>query len=290
MVTLREPVMADRFYPGSPDACRAEAEQYCRLEPADLDAVRRPARGGIVPHAGWICSGRVAGRVFAVLKQTARPQTFVLFGTMHRVRGRVARLQGEGRWATPLGAFEVNASLAQEVLERTDLVVDDPAAHQDEHSLEVQTPFIKHLFPDATILPILMPPVSEAVSIGRLVGDAIAATGEEALVIGSTDLTHYGPAYGFVPQGLGEEGYNWARDVNDRRLLDSMLHFQPDEVVPEAVQHHNACGPGAIAATMAAVARLGATTAALLTHTTSREVLGDRSFGGAVGYAGIVYS
>jgi AmmeMemoRadiSam system protein B len=69
-----------------------------------------------------------------------------------------------------------------------------------------------------------------------------------------------------------------------------MLHFQPEEVVLEAAEHHNACGPGAIAATMAAVERLGATTAALLTHTTSREVLGDRSFGGAVGYAGIVYS
>jgi hypothetical protein len=209
---------------------------------------------------------------------------------MHRVRGRVARLHGDGRWATPLGPLDVNSSLAQQILERTDLVVDDPVAHEDEHSLEVQTPFIKHLFPDASILPILMPPVSEAVAIGQSIGDAIVANGQETLVIGSTDLTHYGPAYGFVPRGPADEGYNWARDVNDLRLLDPMLHFRPEEVVPEAVEHHNACGPGAIAATMAAVERLGATAAALLVHTTSREVLGDRSFGGAVGYAGIVYS
>ncbi len=290
MATQREPLMADRFYPGAPEACRAEAERYCRLEPADLDAVRRPARGGIVPHAGWVCSGRVAGRVFAVLKQMASPQTFVLFGTMHRVRGRVARLQGEGRWATPLGTLEIDEPLARQILDRTHLVVESSMGDDDEHSIEVQTPFIKHLFPKARILPILVPPVREATAIGRVVGDAIAASGEEAVVIGSTDLTHYGPAYGFVPEGSGEEGYTWARDVNDRRLLDLMLRFQPDAVVSEAVEHHAACGPGAIAATMSAVTRLGATTAALLAHTTSREVLGDRSFGGAVGYAGIVYS
>jgi AmmeMemoRadiSam system protein B len=290
MVTLREPVMADRFYPGSPEACQADVELYCRLEPGDLESVHAPARGGIVPHAGWMCSGRVAGRVFAVLQRAASPNTIVFFGTMHRVRGRMARVQAEGQWATPLGPLDIDEGLAREVVACSDLVTDDPEAHLDEHSLEVQTPFIKHLFPDVRILPILMPPVPEALAIGRSIGAVLASVGYETVAIGSTDLTHYGPAYGFVPQGGGDEGFDWARDVNDRRLLDRMLGFKAEEVVPEVVRHHNACGPGAIAATMAAVERLGASRAALLVHTTSREVLQDRSFGGAVGYAGVVYS
>jgi AmmeMemoRadiSam system protein B len=108
-------------------------------------------------------------------------------------------------------------------------------------------------------------------------------------VIGSTDLTHYGPAFSFTPQGTGAQGMTWAKEVNDRRMIQRMLALDAASILPEAASHQNACGAGAVAATLAAARCLGADRAALLEHTTSREVTGDASAQDAVGYAGIVF-
>jgi AmmeMemoRadiSam system protein B len=126
------------------------------------------------------------------------------------------------------------------------------------------------------------------------VGDAVAGTveayGNDVVFVGSTDLTHYGPSYGMTSHGTGPDGIAWARDVNDRRIIDLMVNLEADHVVPEAVEHYNACGAGAIAATMAAVKRLGATKGILLAHTTSADVMPSRDSHDAVGYAGVVFA
>ena len=110
-----------------------------------------------------------------------------------------------------------------------------------------------------------------------------------AVVVGTTDLTHYGRSYHFEPHGPGEEGRRWAKEVNDRRIIDLMESMAAERVVPEALEHHSACGAGAVAATVASVAHQGAEAAVVLEHTTSYEVLGGRGGGDAVGYVGIVY-
>ena len=289
MVMIREPVVAGRFYPGSPEECEAAVARYGQCREADA-SLPMPCRGGIVPHAGWMCSGAVAGRVFAVLAQTATPRTVVLFGTMHRVHGRTGLLFAAGQWETPLGRVDVDERLAERVLGLTNHIVEDAAAHEDEHSLEVQVPFIQRLLPDCRILPILVPPVKEAPAIGDAVGRTLAEYAYEALVIGSTDLTHYGSSYRFTPKGTGAAALAWAKDVNDRRVIDLMTTMNADAMIEEVARNRNACGAGAIAATIAAVKRLGATRGILLEHTTSHEVLGERGFGDAVGYAGVLYA
>jgi hypothetical protein len=157
----------------------------------------------------------------------------------------------------------------------------------------VQLPFIQHLFGDVRIVPIMVPPVPTAHEIGEAVARTVKSYDYNAVVIGTTDLTHYGPHYGFTGHGIGRTAHAWAKEINDRRFIDLVCGLKSSELVAEAQQHKNACSSGAAAATLGAVVALGATDAELLAHTTSSEVLADPTAEEAVdsvGYAGIVFS
>jgi len=287
-VMIREPAEAGRFYPGSLQQCEQEAAGLTVA--AERTAIGEGRLlGGIVPHAGWTFSGAVAGEVFATLGAYRRPATVVLFGAVHHRRGRQAWLFGSGRWNSPLGPVEVDDRLAERICGHTSLIVNDPYAHEREHSIEVQLPLLQRVMPDCRVVPILVPPTAAAVEVGEAVGGTIESYRCDAIVVGSTDLTHYGPSYGMVSQGRGSEGITWAKEVNDRRMIDLMLALEAEEIVPEAAEHHNACGAGAVAATMAAVRRLGATKGVLLAHTTSYDVMPSRLTDDSVGYAGVVF-
>ncbi len=254
---------------------------------ADLDLC-----GAIVPHAGWACSGKVTGKVFKALADRTNPQTVVLIGAVHAVRGRQAALFDEGAWETPIGQVAVDAALAKVLLSAAGLIESDQQAHQAEHSLEVQVPFVQTLFPEAKILPVMVPPSALASGIGEAIGSRLAEQDVPVIVVGTSDLTHYGPGYGLTSHGVGQEGLDWAKNANDRRMIDRILAMDVEGVVPEAAQHQNACGGGAIAATIAACKALHARRAILLEHTTSAETLTGLVPGpvtDAVGYAGIVF-
>jgi len=286
-VRIREPVVAGRFYPDDEKACRS-ALRECLAEDAKMPHAPGALIGGIVPHAGWTFSGRVAGRVFSLLARSKQPDVVVLFGGVHRHRGREAALFGAGRWETPIGSVDVESRLCERILGLTNLIVDDPYAHQDEHSIEVQLPFVVELFPDATIVPIMVPSVDTAPEVGEAVARTILAYEYNCLIVGTTDLTHYGPSYGFTPHGVGEAGNRWAKE-NDLSFIDLVCRLDAGGVVEEEAAHHNACNAGAVAATISAVTKLKATSATLLEHTTSAEVLGGASRD-SVGYAGFVFA
>jgi len=291
---VREPIVAGRFYAAEADRCRVAAENLLASEGHQATKVASAhVYGGLVPHAGWACSGAVAASVFAAIRARRTPKSVVLFGGVHRYRGQEAALFGSGVWETPLGPLEIDARFAERILGHTSLIVDDPYAHEDEHSLEVQSPFVRLLFPQARIVPIMVPPRGIADEIGEAVARTISAYNYDAVIVGTTDLTHYGPHYGFVPEGVGEKANRWAKEVNDRRFIEMVCAMGSASVVAEALQHKNACSSGAVAATMAACAKLGATRGVLLQHRTSSEVLGEQSgqqMEDSVGYAGIVFT
>lgn len=284
---IREPVQTGRFYPADEAKCREDVEAHSAQGAHSVEGV---VRGGIVPHAGWRFSGRVAAEVFATIAGQAKPTTVVIFGAVHRHRGAKAAMFPSGCWETPLGPVEVDKRLAERVLGHTNLIVEDAYAHEQEHSIEVQVPFVRHLLPEAMILPIMVPPVPEASEVGEAVARTVETYQADAVMIGSTDLTHYGPSYDFTPEGVGLEGLVWAKNVNDKRMIDLILALTPKPIVPEARSHGNACGAGAVAAAVAAVRHLGADKGALLRHTTSHEVLGQGGGLDSVGYAGIVFT
>ncbi len=294
---IREPVVAGRFYPADPNTCLAELVALLDAvhpENAAHSALPTHTRpfGGLVPHAGWTYSGLVAAEVFKALARQCSPTVVVFFGGVHRYRGKQAAMFGQGRWDSPLGPVQIDSRLAERILGHTSLIVEDPYAHEDEHSIEVQVPFIRQLFPSASIVPIMVPNANSAPEVGQAVARTLQAYRYDALIVGTTDLTHYGPHYGFVSRGVGTEANAWAKTVNDRRFIDLAGRMQCEELVAEASAHKNACSSGAAAATIAACLAMGATRGVLLSHTSSSEVTAGRMMeesSNSVGYAGFVF-
>jgi AmmeMemoRadiSam system protein B len=279
------------WYPTDGRRCAAMVEQLLadvRL-PADLP---RALAGGIVPHAGWVFSGGVAAHTFKALAAAATPATVVVFGAGHSRTHPPRRpaLYAEGAWDTPLGTLEVDGRLANRILSVTDLVEEDMAAHDADNTIEVQTPFIKHLWPDAKFVPITMGYFRPANELGRRIATVCRDGGANVLFVGSSDLTHYGADfYGWAPKGVGPAAHEWSK-ANDRRFIDKVLAMADGELVSESREHQNACGGSAVAAAVAAASEMGATAGRLLLHTTSYEVQPEgRQPANFVGYASVVF-
>jgi AmmeMemoRadiSam system protein B len=163
----------------------------------------------------------------------------------------------------------------------------DADAHADEHSLEVQCPMIRALLPGAAIVPIAVPPSPSAAAFGARLA-AVIAPDEPVVVVASTDLTHYGRSYGHAPAGEGPASQRWMEE-NDRRMIARCLALEADAIVPEAAEHQNACGSGALAAAVAFARARGVTGGTLLEYTTSYRELPEPVFRTGVGYAGLLW-
>ncbi len=287
----RQPIVAGQFYPGGHDSCVEEIDRCLEQEPLS-ESLPDTIVAGIVPHAGWTFSGTLAALVFsAIKKRHEQVDTFVIFGAAHGYLSRRPAVYNTGGWTSPLGKAAIDEELAQSMLS-SGTAVSDSGAHRSEHSIEVQVPFIQHLFPEAKILPVVVPPTDQAVQLGTSAGEIIGRSEKKIVCIGSTDLTHYGPHYGFTPMGVGAEAVKWASEVNDRKFIDLALAMVPDGMLVEAAEHGNACGAGAAAAAVAAAKKLGKTEGVLLAHTNSSEVMRRQmhtSSADSVGYAAIVY-
>jgi hypothetical protein len=247
----------------------------------------------MVPHAGWICSGAIAGKTIATVARSAgaKVDVVVVFGAVHTpLPLAVAALDSHSIWRVPGDECALPQALERKLMESSGLFVEDDRFHAREHAVEVEAPLIRQAWPGAALLPIEVPAIASAVSIGQATARQMIAWEMNAVYLASSDLTHYGPNYRFTPAGIGPEALRWAMD-NDQRLLDRVLEGDAAEVVVEARARHNACGAGAIAAMMAACREYGAAQGRLLAHANSVQTLarvapqGDDN---AVGYAALI--
>jgi MEMO1 family protein len=291
-MNIRKPAVAGQFYPGSQKQCRTEIID-CLTD--RLVSCKLPEKivAGIVPHAGWTFSGDLAGMVFSAIEKVEKTvDTFIIFGTAHSYFGSNAAVYDTGGWQTPMGEIRIDEELAADIIKTSAFAKSDLDAHKYEHSIEVQAPFIQHLFPQAKIVPILTPPADFVIQLGADAAECIKSAGKKIVCIGSTDLTHYGPRYGFNPQGDGASAIEWAKNVNDKFFIDLAIDMQAEKLLSSSMEKENACGPGAAAATVSAAKSLGKTKGLLLAHTNSNEVM-EKKFGQtgseSVGYAAIVY-
>jgi len=286
----RKPVVAGQFYPGQHDSCIEEINRFLDAEVLSESLPERIV-AGIAPHAGWTFSGSLAALAFSSIKQQCeKVHTFVIFGA-HYI-GRSAAVCDRGFWETPLGQVAIDEELADAVLSG-EAAVSDPDAHRFEHSIEVQIPFIQYLFAGARILPILVPPTKQAIVLGASIGQIVSQDENKDIVcIGSTDLTHYGPRYGFTPKGIGGEALKWAHKVNDRKFIDLAQKLEAEGLLASAAENCNACGPGGVAAAVTAAKKLGKKEGLLLAHTSSSEVMLSQmgvTSTDSVGYAAMVF-
>jgi len=288
----RPAAVSGSFYPGTAAACR-DALEACLAAPPLPPLPAGPVLGGIVPHAGWVYSGATAGLTFRAVRKGPPPRCFVLFGAVHQQGVTAPVLSPDRAWSTPLGDVPVDRDIAEALSAAVGAEMDrDATAHRREHSLEVQVPFVAHLYPDCAILPVLVPPIPSAVDFGEAAGRVFAAVEGRVVVLGSTDLTHYGARfYGFDPMGTGRDAHRWSKEVNDREFLDRVIELDPKGVLDTATARRNACGGGAAAAAVAAAVAMGADSASLLAHTTSHEVRPDLGEPvDFVGYASLVFA
>jgi len=286
---IREPMAAGTFYAGSRGGCEAAARRL--IEQAELPGdLPTPLYGGLVPHAGWAFSGRLAATTLKALTTALQPQTIVLLGADHTGRVRMGEVFDSGAWRTPLGDVPVDEALAGELLAEVKLFRSNPQAHGYEHSLEVQIPLLQMLLEDVRIVPVSVPPTEQAVQIGQEVGRKLRD--KSATVVGSTDLTHHAGHFP-APGGRGEQGVLWT-EQNDRRMLDLIEKMQAEQIVAEAAAHGNACGAGAVAATVAACRALGAKSGRVLGYTNSYRVIHathpNEPDDTTVGYASVVFA
>ncbi len=267
-VPVRFPAVAGQFYPGKPQLLAEEVENYTRVSGEKLHAL-----GCIVPHAGYMYSGHVAGAVYARLEL---PRRFIIMCPNHTGMGEPLAIMSEGEWATPLGKAAVDGELARALKDTLPLLSEDHEAHLREHALEVQLPFLQTLAPEFTFVPI-------AVGTGRYqpletLGQAIARVLEgrdDVLIVASSDMNHY-------------ESDAVTR-IKDKRALDRILALDPLGLYEVVVtQHISMCGFGPAVAMLTAARLRGANKAELIKYATSGDVSGERDR--VVGYAGVAVS
>lgn len=223
------------------------------------------AKGIVSPHAGYIYSGDVAARAFAAIPADFSG-TFVVIGPSHR--GYLTAVSSVP-WETPLGVVDTDAAFV-EALD----IESDEFSHADEHSLEVQMPFIKYRFPRARIAPVMMgeQDYGSAMRLAEKIVTAVKTTGRDVRIVASSDFSHY------VPETLARE--------NDLYAIEPLQSLDTEEFY-RRIENRNvsACGYGPIAAMVSACRTMGATGARLIRYATSGDVTGDRR--AVVGYAAI---
>jgi AmmeMemoRadiSam system protein B len=282
----KKAAFAGAWYPDSADACKTAIQKF-------LNEKSGPAKGrfmaGIVPHAGWVYSVSIACRTIASLvpsEQSLPPvDTVVLFGA-HMHRQSEPFIMTHGAVETPLGDIEVDGDLVEALCGNISIRRRSPRKFVEENTLELQYPFIRYFFPTARIVVCGVAPSFFAPIIGTMAVEVADALNRQIRVIGSTDMTHYGPNFGYTPAGSGRNAVEWVKTENDAAAIDAMKAMDDKAIIAQGLDHHNMCCPGAAAATAAAAGKMGATKARVLDYATSFDKARSESF---VGYTGLLY-
>ncbi len=283
----RRASFAGSWYPAGPDDCEKEIKAFLKEARFHIEPDHQFI-GGIVPHAGWYFSGSLACNVISALQDPNRkrqPDAVVVFG-MHLHPRSPSFIMAEGAWETPFGDIEIESRLAKGLIERFSFTIETADRFTPDNTIELQLPFIKYFFDQTRLLPVGLPPSAVAVEIGKSVAELAKQAKMDIRIIGSTDLTHYGVNYGFSPVGTGQKAYAWAKDQQDKKIIEWMKAMDPEQVIAGGLSEHNACCPGAAAGAIAASRALGAKTAAIVGYSSSYEKSPGASF---VGYAGLVF-
>ena len=263
---IRHAAVAGRFYPAHAEILARDLSQYVRPAPRRLQAL-----GCLVPHAGYMYSGHVAGAVYGALEL---PSTYVILCPNHTGRGAPLAMYAEGEWETPLGRVAVDRELAAQLRTACPSLSEDALAHAGEHSLEVQLPFLQRLTPGFTFVPVAIGVGSFAPleNLGEALARVLPAWPRPVLIVASSDMNHY-------------EDDHTTR-LKDQKAIDALLALDA-RALYDVVRRQNIsmCGFGPAVAMLTAARRLGADRAELIRYATSGDISGDRS--AVVGYAGI---
>jgi AmmeMemoRadiSam system protein B len=267
---IRNPAVAGRFYPANPAELQNALNTF-------IDPVQTPTRafGVVVPHAGYMYSGHVAGAVYSRVEVPVRN---IVLCPNHTGHGVPLSIMKSGLWRTPLGNMEIDEELCAELMKSDPHLEDDIQAHRLEHALEVQLPFLQHLRGTSVrFVPITLGTgnLNRLQELGRAIAKVVQSIAPEALIIASSDMNHY-------------ESDAITR-VKDRKAIDQMLALNAEGLYDVVRREQiSMCGYGPAVSMLTAAKMLGASKAELVSYATSGDVSQD--FEHVVGYAGITVS
>jgi len=264
---IREPVVAGQFYPGTASELKNTLRSLIKENVEKEEVI-----GLVAPHAGYIYSGSVVGEV---LSRTKIPDTVLIMGPNHTGRGKPYSIMTSGTWITPLGKIEIDSDLALRLTAASQYLKTDTLAHEMEHSIEVQLPFLQYLKPDVKIVPIILGiqdgPALKA--LGIEMAQVIQNSQKKVLIFASSDMNHY-------------EAQKTTQK-KDRQAIEAILELDPDKLINRIeTQDISMCGYGPATVMLSAVNAMGGGKAELIKYQTSGDVSGDLS--AVVGYAGII--
>jgi len=267
---VRLPAVAGTFYP---DNSRELSRQVQSFIPIEASPEKIPCRACLVPHAGYQYSGHVAGAAYSRIEAARR---LIVLGVRHFPEGADAAILSEGAWRTPLGDAPVDSDLAAKISRACPLFTEDSVAHEREHSLEVQLPFLQVSSPGFTFVPIALGTMrfDELVAIGESLGDILSRE-PGVLLLTTSDFNHY------------EDDATTRR--KDHLAIEKILQFDPRGLFDVCRRERiSMCGLGPAVAMLTALNHLGSNQATVVKYATSADTSGDRR--AVVGYAGILFA
>jgi len=272
---VRRPAVSGTFYAGTARDLKEQIE-WCykhELGPGTIPRVnsegRREIAAIVVPHAGYYYSGPVAAHAYKELADDGIFDTAVILGPNHTGYGHPVSLWAGDGWSTPLGDVEIDKTFAQRLL--GGVIEADETAHIHEHSIEVQLPWLQHIYKQVRIVPITM--MAQDLETARAVGEAISRAGDNSIIIASSDFTHY------EPHSVAME--------KDSSVIEAIVALDEEELYEQCERLNcTMCGYGPVAAAIVAAKGMKARKASLLKYATSGDTSGD--FSRVVGYCSIV--
>ena len=263
----RQPALVGKFYPAQREALVREVEKHI-----DRNSKKNRVLGVVVPHAGFMYSGCVAGAVYSRIEI---PDTIILIGPNHTGHGEAVAVMAEGIWSMPMGEITIDQKLANAICEETVVAKQDSSAHKFEHSLETQLPFLQYFKKKFEIVPICIKriKISSCEALSEGIVRAVTRLDKSVLLIASSDMTHY-------------ESHDSAT-IKDRKAITCIQNLDPNALF-ETVQSEKItmCGVNPVSIMLLCSEKLGATEAQLVKYMTSGEVSGDMEK--VVGYAGMI--
>jgi AmmeMemoRadiSam system protein B len=266
---IRQPAVAGKFYPSSAQGLKNQIKSFIETQAQRSDII-----ACMMPHAGYMYSGNVAGKT---ISQVNIKDRIILLGPNHTGYGERYSIMPEGVWQTPLGKINIDSELAEEILRHSSYLKPDDTAHTYEHSLEVELPFLQYFKTDFKIVPIIL--LSDEPDTLKKIGGQIADSVKElraqdsTIIIASSDMTHYEPQE--EAEKKDKQAIQAILELNEDRLIDTIKRLKI-----------SMCGYAPVVTMISAARLLGAKTARLIKYQTSADVTGDKS--SVVGYAGII--
>ena len=272
---LRKRRLSSGWYPDN----SSEIREFIKNVISESSEKDRNKKAVIVPHAGWFFSGSLAVRAIKTL--TENPSIVVVVGG-HLPPGSRLHYSPEDLFETPLG----DLSAEKEFIKRLGSELNIKEDISSDNTVEVQMTIIKYFYPNSKVVWLRIGSGKESIELGSLIYKIVSDLQQETIVIGSTDLTHYGSNFMFSPMGSGPDAVTWVKDINDRDIIDKMVALDCTGVIKSATSNYSACSAGAAAAAMQFAKLSGISSGKLIDYFNSYDISESESF---VGYTGISF-